>query len=143
MMPQKQKLTPRTFICVPMMHFIGVLAPETSLKEIQGRHQELLKNPDATVFKLVNLHYTLPVLFRHVPTVPESHYRQIHVLPTMKARQVVDIMTREMGLQALEESSTGGAAARPSDYIFSQIKVSEEGTEGNMTPCSVSFAEAC
>lgn len=103
--------------------FTGALAPETKVKEVQERYQELLKNPDATVFKLVNLHCTLPVIFRHVPTIPEAHYRQIHVLPTMSVRQVVDIVTKEMGLKALDD-------AAPAEYVFSQLKVNEEDIEG-------------
>lgn len=73
------------------------------------------------------------MVFRHVPTVPEAHYRQIHVTPTMAVRQVLDIVTREMGLKALENPVTNGSNARapaPSEYIFSQLKVNEEGIEG-------------
>ncbi|KAF9546050.1 hypothetical protein EC957_010186 [Mortierella hygrophila] len=110
----------------------GALTAETRIKEVQDRYQEHLQNPDATIFKLINLQYTLPVVFRHVPTVPEAHYRQIHVTPTMDVRQVLDIVTREMGLKALENPATNGSNARApaaSEYIFSQLKVNEEGIE--------------
>ncbi|KAF9984464.1 hypothetical protein BGZ65_000349, partial [Modicella reniformis] len=100
----------------------GALAPETKVKEVQERYQELLKNPDATVFKLVNLQYTLPVIFRHVPTVPEAHYRQIHVLPAMTVHQIMDIVTKEMGLKALDNTATANKQPTTSDYIFSQLK---------------------
>lgn len=91
---------------------------------MQERYQELLKNPDATVFKLVNLQCTLPVIFRHVPTVPEAHYRQIHVLPAMTVRQVLDSVTKEMGLKTLDKQSA------PADYVFSQLKINGEDIEG-------------
>ncbi|KAG0210592.1 hypothetical protein BGX33_004803 [Mortierella sp. NVP41] len=110
----------------------GALTAETRIKEVQERYQEHLRNPDATIFKLINLQYTLPVVFRHVPTVPEAHYRQIHVTPTMDVRQVLDIITKEMGLKALENPSTNGSSVRApavSDYIFSQRQVIEEGVE--------------
>ncbi|KAG0366943.1 hypothetical protein BGZ54_004660 [Gamsiella multidivaricata] len=126
-MPRKTSLSYHELFALDQ----GTLAPETRIKEVQERHQELLRNPDATVFKLVNLQYTLPVVFRHVPTVPEAHYRQIHVLPSMPVRQIVDIVTREMGLKALD--STLNSSTRQSvsaDYVFSQLTVNEEGTEG-------------
>ncbi|KAG0310050.1 hypothetical protein BGZ97_012834, partial [Linnemannia gamsii] len=108
----------------------GALTAETRIKEVQERYQEHLQNPDATIFKLINLQYTLPVVFRHVPTVPEAHYRQIHVIPSMDVRQVLDIVTREMGLKALENPATNGSNARaPSEYIFSQLKVNGEDVE--------------
>ncbi|KAF9909163.1 hypothetical protein EC991_009073 [Linnemannia zychae] len=110
----------------------SALTAETRIKEVQERHQEHLRNPDATIFKLINLQYTLPVVFRHVPTVPESHYRQIHVTPIMTVRQVLDIVIQEMGLKALENPSTNGSTIRApavSEYIFSQLKVNEEGIE--------------
>ncbi|KAF9438927.1 hypothetical protein BGZ76_002926 [Entomortierella beljakovae] len=84
----------------------GALAPETRIKEIQEKYQELLNDKGATVFKLVNLQNTLPVIFRHVPTVPEAHYRQIHVLPSMTVRQIIATVTGEMGLKALDSSAT-------------------------------------
>ncbi|KAI8600503.1 hypothetical protein EDD21DRAFT_376993 [Dissophora ornata] len=107
----------------------GALPSETRIKEVQERYQELLQNPDATVFKLVNLLYTLPVVFRHVPTVPEAHYRQIHVLPSMSVRRVVDVITQEMGLKALENTPSNGSTRTSADYVFSQLKVNEEGIE--------------
>jgi hypothetical protein len=112
-------------------YILGALTAETRIKEVQERYQEHLQNPDATIFKLINLQYTLPVVFRHVPTVPEAHYRQIHVIPSMDVRQVLDIVTREMGLKALENPATNGSNARaPSEYIFSQLKVNGEDVEG-------------
>ncbi|KAF8945986.1 hypothetical protein BGZ47_001547 [Haplosporangium gracile] len=110
----------------------SALTAETRIKEVQERYQEHLRGPDATIFKLINLQYTLPVVFRHVPTVPEAHYRQIHVTPTMTVRQILDIVTQEMGLKALENPATNGSNARApaaSEYIFSQFKVNEEGIE--------------
>ncbi|KAF9922772.1 hypothetical protein FBU30_007121, partial [Linnemannia zychae] len=110
----------------------GALTADTKIKEIQERYQEHLRNPDATIFKLINLQYTLPVIFRHVPTVPESHYRQIHVVPTMGVRQILDVVIREMGLKALESSTSTGSNARApavSEYIFSQFKVNGDGVE--------------
>ncbi|KAF9131822.1 hypothetical protein BGW39_001281 [Mortierella sp. 14UC] len=110
----------------------SALTAETRIKEVQERYQEHLRNPDATIFKLINLQYTLPVVFRHVPTVPESHYRQLHVTPIMTVRQVLDIVIREMGLKALENPVTNGSAIRApavSEYIFSQLKVNGEGIE--------------
>ncbi|KAG0276555.1 hypothetical protein BGZ95_007390 [Linnemannia exigua] len=110
----------------------SALTAETRIKEVQERYQEHLRNPDATIFKLINLQYTLPVVFRHVPTVPESHYRQLHVNPIMTVRQVLDIVIREMGLKALENPSTNGSTVRApavSEYIFSQLKVNGEGIE--------------
>lgn len=77
------------------------------------------------MLKLVHAHWTLPVLFRHVPNVPESHYRQIHVTPSMNVRQIVDIVTREMGLRPPEGQAATGS------YIFMQIKVNEDDIEGN------------
>lgn len=118
-MPRKAALT------YPELYALdqGALPPSTLIKEVQERHQDLLQNPDATVLKLVHAHWTLPVLFRHVPNVPESHYRQIHITPSMNVRQIVDIVTREMGLQPPE-----GQAATAS-YIFMQITVHEDDTE--------------
>ncbi|KAF9304280.1 hypothetical protein BGZ74_001919 [Mortierella antarctica] len=118
-MPRKAALT------YPELYALdqGALSPSTLVREVQERHHDLLQNPDATVLKLVHAHWTLPVLFRHVPNVPESHYRQIHVTPSMNVRQIVDIVTREMGLQPPE-----GQAATAS-YIFMQIKVNEDDTE--------------
>ncbi|KAG0026570.1 hypothetical protein BGZ82_009398 [Podila clonocystis] len=101
----------------------GALSPSTLIREVQERHHDLLQNPDATVLKLVHANWTLPVLFRHVPNVPESHYRQIHVTPSMNVRQIVDIVTHEMGLRPPE-----GQAATAS-YILMQIKVNEDDTE--------------
>ena len=115
--------------------FSGALTAETRIKDVQERYQEHLQNPDATIFKLINFQYTLPVVFRHVPTVPEAHCRQIHVTPTMAVRQVLDIVTREMGLKALENPATNGSNARApaaSEYIFSQLKVNGEGIEGTL-----------
>lgn len=113
---------------------------DTSIKEIQERHQELLKNSDATVLKIVNLQYTLPVVFRHVPTVPEAHCRQIHILPSMDVRQILNIVMREMGLKSLDASppantNNGGAARIPTsaDFVLSQVKVNADGVEGKMT----------
>ncbi|KAG0232219.1 hypothetical protein BGX31_005209 [Mortierella sp. GBA43] len=114
----------------------GTLAPETKVKEVLSQHQELLTDPDATVFKVVNLQYTLPVIFRHVPTVPEAHYRQIHVLPAMSVRQVADVVAKEMGLKALELANK---QAVPTEYVFSQVKVNEEGNEGK---CHLGCLEA-
>jgi hypothetical protein len=116
----------------------GALSFDTPIREIQERHQDLLRNPDATVLKIVNLQYTLPVIFKHVPTVPEGHCRQIHILPSMNVRQILDIVTREMGLKSLDSAipaannSNGGAARIPTsaDFVFSQVKVSEDGIEG-------------
>ncbi|KAF9106074.1 hypothetical protein BGX27_009325, partial [Mortierella sp. AM989] len=103
----------------------SALTPETRIKEVQGRHQELLRDSDATVFKLVNLQYTLPVIFRHVPTVPESHYRQIHVVPSMTVRQIVAAVAGEMGLKALDNVATANNSTKQpttADYIISQLK---------------------
>ncbi|KAF9359313.1 hypothetical protein BGX26_012598 [Mortierella sp. AD094] len=97
-MPRKNALSYHELFALDQ----GALAPETRIKEIQEKYQELLRNTDATVFKLVNLQYTLPVIFRHVPTVPESHYRQISVLPSMTVRQIVAAVAGEMGLKALD-----------------------------------------
>jgi hypothetical protein len=69
----------------------------------------------------------LPVIFRHVPTVPEAHYRQIHVLPAMSVRQVADVVVKEMGLKALELANKQSV---PTEYVFAQVKVNEEGNEG-------------
>ncbi|KAF9184379.1 hypothetical protein BGZ50_003756 [Haplosporangium sp. Z 11] len=109
----------------------SALPPETRIKDIQEKHQELLLNSDATVFKLVNLQATLPVVFRHVPNVPEAHYRQIHVLPTMNVRQVREAIAREMGLKALDSSAAGNTSrqSNAAEYIFSQLKVDGEGVE--------------
>ncbi|KAG0314255.1 hypothetical protein BGZ99_008272 [Dissophora globulifera] len=118
----------------------GALAPETRIKEVQERHQELLRSSDATVFKLVNVHCTLPVVFRHVPTVPEGHYRQIYVLPTMTVRQIVDVVTREMGLKGLDNATAASNSSARIDYVFSQLKVDDTDTEGkstNMSPRSL------
>lgn len=125
-----------------MIFFLGALTAETRIKEVQERYQEHLQNPDATIFKLINLQYTLPVVFRHVPTVPEAHYRQIHVTPNMDVRQILDIVTQEMGLKALENPATNGSNARaPSEYIFSQLKVNGEDIEGTCLfgRCLVTF----
>ncbi|KAF9899948.1 hypothetical protein BX616_002773, partial [Lobosporangium transversale] len=124
-MPRKTSLSYHELFALDQ----GALAPETKIKEVQERHQELLRGPDASVFKLINLQYSLPVIFRHVPTVPEAHYRQIHVLPSMTVRQIVAIVTAEMGLKALDASSNSNAR-QPVDYVFSQLKVNEDDTEG-------------
>ncbi|KAI8360387.1 hypothetical protein B0O80DRAFT_203131 [Mortierella sp. GBAus27b] len=121
-MPRKASLTYHELFALDQ----GTLAPETKVKEVLSQHQELLTDPDATVFKVVNLQYTLPVIFRHVPTVPEAHYRQIHVLPAMSVRQVADVVAKEMGLKALELANK---QAVPTEYVFSQVKVNEEGNE--------------
>ena len=118
----------------------GALPFDTPIKEIQERHQELLRNPDATALKIVNLQYTLPVIFRQVPTVPEAHCRQIYILPSMNVRQVLDIVTREMGLKSLDataENNTASSSATriptSADFVFSQVKVNAEGVEGERT----------
>ncbi|KAG0339661.1 hypothetical protein BG004_006718 [Podila humilis] len=105
----------------------GALSNDTLLREIQERNQQFLLNPGATIFKVVHSHWTLPVLFRHVPNVPESHYRQIHITPSMNVRQIVDIVTREMGLKPPE-----GQQASTARYILMQIKLHDDDTEEEM-----------
>ncbi|KAF9163119.1 hypothetical protein DFQ26_002908 [Actinomortierella ambigua] len=104
------------------------------VREIQERHAELIKTcPDATVLKVVHPRLTLPVLFRHVPSVPESHYRQLHVLPSMTTRQVLDVVIKEMGLKALDGQHQGQQQQQQqklaAQYIISHVQVNNDGTE--------------
>ncbi|KAG0234469.1 hypothetical protein BGW41_001142 [Actinomortierella wolfii] len=112
----------------------GAIPLETKVREVQERHAELIRTcPEATVFKIVHPRLTLPVLFRHVPTVPESHYRQLHVLPSMTTRQVLDVVIKEMGLKALDGQHQAHQQQQQqklaAQYIISHIRINNDGTE--------------
>ncbi|KAF9585106.1 hypothetical protein BGW38_003868 [Lunasporangiospora selenospora] len=127
-MPRKTALTYHELFALDQ----GSLSGETRLRDIQDKYQDLLKDQDATVFKLVHAHLTLPVVFQHVPTVPESHYRQIHVTSAMNVRQTMDITIQEMGLGIMSANGIGTNGIKqplPSDYILTQLKVNADGTE--------------
>ncbi|KAF9971048.1 hypothetical protein BGZ73_006079, partial [Actinomortierella ambigua] len=118
---------------VPMPR-TSALPLDTKVCEIQERHADFFEtNPNATVLKVVHSRLTLPVLFRHVPSVPESHYRQLHVLPTMTTRQVLDVVIKEMGLTALDAQHQGQQQQQQqkitAQYIITHVLVNNDGTE--------------